>query len=64
MVTINGNQVDAAGKLLSDWLEASGFRINRIVVEINGVIVSPGSYASTVFKNGDRVEIVSFVGGG
>ena len=64
MVTINGKAVDAAGKLLADWLKASGFRINRIVVEINGVIISPGLYTSTFFKDGDRVEIVSFVGGG
>ncbi len=64
MVTINGKPIDAAGKLLAQWLETSGFRINRIVVEINGVIISPDLYASTTFKDGDHVEVVSFVGGG
>jgi sulfur carrier protein len=33
-------------------------------VEVNGQIISPDLFCSTVLNEGDRVEIVSFVGGG
>ncbi|KGG12015.1 MULTISPECIES: sulfur carrier protein ThiS [Prochlorococcus] len=35
-----------------------------IVVELNGLILSPGLWNEKVVKHGDRIEIVTIVGGG
>ncbi len=39
-------------------------RERRVAVEINREIVPKASYAETVIKPGDQVEIINFVGGG
>lgn len=36
----------------------------RVAVELNLNIVPKGRFGDTILKDGDRVEIVSFVGGG
>lgn len=36
----------------------------RVAVELNGDIVPKAQYSDTIFKDGDSVEVVSFVGGG
>ncbi|MDY0276052.1 MAG: sulfur carrier protein ThiS [Desulfomicrobium sp.] len=37
---------------------------DTVVVEVNGCIIERAGYDQTMLKNGDQVEIVSFVGGG
>ncbi|MBC2425400.1 sulfur carrier protein ThiS, partial [Clostridium beijerinckii] len=36
----------------------------RIVVELNGEIISKSQYNQINIKDGDSLEVVSFVGGG
>lgn len=36
----------------------------RTAVELNGAVVEQNLFAETSLRDGDRVEIVSFVGGG
>lgn len=36
----------------------------RVAVEVNDVIVKKAVYAHTTLRAGDRIEIVTFVGGG
>ncbi len=64
MITINGTEINAAGKTVEEYLSQTDFNRKRIAVEINGEIVPKSQYADTVFKDGDTVEIVGFVGGG
>lgn len=64
MLTINGTEINAAGKTVEEYLSQTDYSRNRIAVEINGNIVPKSQYAVTVFKDGDTVEIVGFVGGG
>ncbi len=64
MVRINGNDITADGKTVAEYLESENYRKERIVVEINGNIISKSTYAETILKDGDTVEVVSFVGGG
>ena len=64
MVKINGNQENAAGKTLAEYLETTSFDTRRIAVEINGEIVPKAQYANTLINDGDIIEVVSFVGGG
>ena len=64
MVRINGEDLDAGGKSVAEYLNFAGYNPMRVAVEINGDIVPKAQYADTVFKDGDSVEVVSFVGGG
>ena len=64
MVKINGNQENAAGKTLAEYLETTSFDTRRIAVEINGEIVPKAQYANTLINDGDIIEVVSLVGGG
>lgn len=67
-VTINGlprgfSQL-APGAHLSDLIEALGLKGDRIAVEYNGAIVPRTEWSGTPLADGDKLEIVHFVGGG
>ena len=64
MVTINGEKLNIAGKTVAQYLLTTSYDPKRIAVERNGDIVPKAQYGQTVLQDGDRVEIVSFVGGG
>jgi sulfur carrier protein len=54
----------AAGATLQDLLTALALKSDRVAVEHNGSIVSRPAWPSTPVTNGDKFEIVHFVGGG
>lgn len=64
MVKINGEKYDIAGKTFSEYLSGTDYDLKRIAVECNGHIVPKSDYDSTILKDGDVIEVVSFVGGG
>ena len=64
MVKINGKEMDVAGKTVGEFIRSSEYNNRRIAVECNCEIVPRVCYDQTVLKDGDTVEIVSFVGGG
>lgn len=64
MITINGKTIEEKEINLLDYIIKEGFNVDRIAVELNGKIVKRGSYGEYVISNGDKVEIVCFVGGG
>ena len=64
MVKVNGRSLDMAGKTVSEYLATTNYDSKRIAVERNGDIVFKSQYDATILEDGDRLEIVSFVGGG
>ncbi len=64
MVKINGEDIDAAGMTISEYLETAKYNLSRIAVERNGELVPKAKYETTVLEEGDLIEIVGFVGGG
>lgn len=65
MITVNGKEVALTGSLsVADYLEQNNYQLKRIAVEMNGDILPKYSYSDTMLKDGDRLEVVSFVGGG
>ena len=62
---INGQEYSLSQPLaLSQLLAEQGYRENLVAVELNGTIVKRSNYPSTMLTDADRLEIVSFVGGG
>ena len=45
-------------------LEFLGYGPNTIVVEVNDLIINSTKWENQILKEGDRLEIVSIVGGG
>jgi sulfur carrier protein len=64
MVKVNGKELDIAGKTVTEYLTTTNYDPKRIAVERNGNIVFKSQYDVTVLESGDRLEVVSFVGGG
>ena len=64
-VKINGEdrEIDD-GVTLTALLESLQIRPGRVVVERNRDIVPRDSYSATLINDGDKLEIVHFVGGG
>ena len=50
--------------LLSSTLELLGYSSNSVVVEVNDLIINSKKWDEKVLEDGDRLEIVSIVGGG
>ena len=49
---------------VSDLLRELGLKADRVAVELNREIAARASWDSIQLKDGDRLEIVQFVGGG
>lgn len=64
MVKINGQDYDNAGISVGEYLEKENYNVKHIVVEYNLEIIPKEQYEQTILKDGDEVEIVSFMGGG
>lgn len=64
MVKINGELLEKDGKTVTEMLAAMEISGQRVAVEINEEIVPKAKYDETILKDGDRVEVVRFVGGG
>jgi thiamine biosynthesis protein ThiS len=63
-LTINGeNQVFSAGTL-GVLVEQLGMKPDRVAIELNREIVPREQWPQTPLHDGDRLEIVHFVGGG
>ena len=64
-ITVNGQQrTIATATSLADLLAAMNLNPQRVAVEHNGTILSQADFATTTLGDGDKLEIVSFVGGG
>lgn len=62
---LNGGAVrHPAGTTVSDLVESLGLGGRRVAVEINLDIVPRTEHPERRLADGDRVEVVSFVGGG
>jgi len=49
---------------LTEALNQLGYKSNTIIVELNNLIVNNESWQENKVKDGDKLEIVSIVGGG
>ena len=64
-LTINGESREFAPlATLSELLVQLGMKPDRVAVELNRELVPRNRWASTQVSEGDKLEIVHFVGGG
>ena len=67
-ISVNGQEkkieLENEKALLSSTLKLLGYSPNNIVVEVNDLIINSKKWNDLTLKDGDRLEIVSIVGGG
>jgi thiamine biosynthesis protein ThiS len=64
-IFVNGEErAIAEGSTVLSLLRELGLPESRVAVERNRAIVRKADYPGTALSNGDRIEIVTFVGGG
>ena len=62
---LNGEDREVAGVLnVADLVASLGLDARKGAVEHNLEIVPRSIYAATALSDGDRIEIVTFIGGG
>jgi len=67
MITVEVNGVPrelAAGTTLAGLIEVLGLRPELVAIELNRALVTRSKHGSTELAGGDRVELVTLVGGG
>lgn len=64
-LTINGEVREFSSvENLSDLITHMGMKADRVAIELNRELVSRNRWGATPVKDGDKLEIVHFVGGG
>ena len=61
---VNGQNEEHAADTLLALLQERGNEPAKVVVELNEQIIPKDAYAATALHEGDRLELVQFVGGG
>ncbi len=64
MVQINGKAYEAAGKTVGSVIQELEYDVRTIAVELNEEIIPKATLNQVTLKEGDVMEVVSFVGGG
>jgi len=64
-IQLNGKQYQInTGINLNELLNNLKIKINKVAIEVNGVIIEKGKYQKLKLNENDKVEIVHFIGGG
>jgi len=63
-IQLNGESRNIAATTVLGLLESLGIDPKRVAVELNMDILPKTEYAEKTIADGDKIEIVHFVGGG
>ena len=65
VIQLNGEQHNVeAGITIAGLLQHLGIRLDQVAVEINLEIMEKSGFEARLLKEGDLVEVMSFIGGG
>lgn len=63
-IQVNGDERDVTARTVLALVQELGFDVRKVAVERNLAIVPRSLHADTELTEGDRIELVQFVGGG
>ena len=64
-ITVNGKQMQIIPKLsMKNLIAKLKIPLNKVAIELNKKIIDKKRISKIQLKNGDKIEIVHFIGGG
>lgn len=63
-IFINGKQEEVESCTVSQLVDSKGLQAGSLVIELNREIVKQAEWADIHLQEGDKLELLSFVGGG
>lgn len=64
-VQVNGQEREFSGEMnIVQLLHELGMMVDRVAVEVNQQILDKKEFNTHFLKNDDKIEVISFVGGG
>ena len=64
-ITLNGEPRTLASEItVHDLIDSLGLKADRVAIELDGSIVKKTLWSTLELRDGSRIEIVQFVGGG
>ncbi|WP_428149413.1 sulfur carrier protein ThiS [Brevundimonas sp.] len=63
-IQVNGDTRHVTARTVLALVQELGFDVRKVAVERNLAIVPKSLHAETALEEGDRIELVQFVGGG
>ncbi len=64
-IILNGDSVETKDEItVAELLQQLGISRERVAVELNADIIPKADYDKHLLSDGDKIEIVHFVGGG
>jgi len=64
-ITVNGERLEVEqGTTLAGLVDARGLAPDQVAAEVNRALVPRATRGDRVLEDGDRVELVTLVGGG
>ncbi len=64
-IQLNGKKIVIKSNYsIFDLLKKYKLSNKKVAIEHNGIIISKAKYKKKFLKNNDKVEVVSFIGGG
>jgi sulfur carrier protein len=63
-ITLNGELVSTAALSLREMIIEQGFEPDAVIAEVNFELIKRERWQQHLLREGDMVELLSFVGGG
>ncbi len=63
-INLNGEKVQSQSRTLMDLIVKYNFDPKSLIAEINFQVIKQETWTQILLKDGDNIELLSFVGGG
>jgi len=63
-INLNGKKMESESQTLMDLVLEKGFEPNSLIAEVNFEVIRQETWKDVSIKDGDNIELLSFVGGG
>ena len=64
-IVLNGKKFEIGkGDTITQLLKKIDVKSSKVAIEVNKVVIPKEKYRYFKFKNNDKVEVVTFIGGG
>ncbi|MFH2057459.1 MAG: sulfur carrier protein ThiS [Pseudomonadota bacterium] len=63
-ISLNGKKIISNSTTLLRLISETGFDTQSLIAEVNFEVIKEENWSDTTIKDGDQIELLSFVGGG